>query len=97
MNTIPTKMLLDNKLNQVIRYYEPVEESLIKQIYNDRLNICIQCKNFSYDKNIPKCNLCGCGLYRKINIIYSLDEDGKAIQNVWPNGEYGYVCKLKKW
>jgi hypothetical protein len=92
-----TKIILDKEHNTMIRSSDLVDSQEIEKISEYRLNICNSCSNlFKKGPNLA-CNFCGCNVEYKSKIIYSLDEDGKAIRNISPEGDYIYVCKLKKW
>lgn len=93
----PTKIILDDN-NKIIISYDIVDENEIKLLSSYRLNICNFCEHLEKkDDGFHRCKFCGCNVERKSRLIYSLDENNKAIKATDQDGNYLYVCKLKKW
>jgi hypothetical protein len=90
---IPTGYIYKDQ--KVVVSFDSVDPEVKKKIENFRTNICTQCNNLRPDKFA--CRLCGCSLAHKIPMIYPLDEDGIAFNNISLNGERNYVCPIKKW
>lgn len=92
----PNKHILNEDKTKILYSYD-VDHEKIKQLMEYRLQICKSCDSYVEKDEIPLCKLQCCGLVHKTATIYSLDENGKAIQGIIHNGSYTYVCRLKKW
>lgn len=91
----PTGIIFDKNTRKVKFSFDPIDPVEVEKISQFRLNICHQCENLRKDKLM--CKLCGCSLLFRSRLIYPLDKDGKAFDIILENGEFNYVCRLKKW
>ena len=91
---IPTGYTYDVQNKKMIPSFSIVNPEDINIISEKRLSICRSCELFTKQ---GACSFCGCGMSYKSALIYPLDDNGKAFQQVDANGNYYYVCHLKKW
>lgn len=92
---IPIGFHLDK--DKIIANYEDIDLHDFEKMAKDRISICFSCEELIKKGERFACKKCGCGLMFRAFRVYPLDEEGKAIAQLTPNGSYHYVCPLKKW
>lgn len=92
---IPIGFQIDK--DRVIPNYEDIDLHDFEKMVKDRTGICLSCEELTTKGERFACKKCGCGLMSRAFRVYPLDEEGKAIAQLMPNGSYHYVCPLKKW
>jgi len=96
---IATKIIFDPSTFRCTPSFEEVDEALQLDTQQHRLKFCRSCENFAIrDVSGNSIQVCGCcGLAPKLTRIYPEDENGNAFFYTTKDGQFGYVCPLKKW
>ena len=83
----------NNGKEEIIPTRNYIDYKELDKLQISRLKICKECINHENEK----CKLNNYNLNIRTRIIYPLDENGIAIDKIFPNGTHRHVCQLNKW
>lgn len=72
----------------------PIDPTIVDKLIKDRLDQCYRCTEFNAETE--KCKQCGCRMSYKVPLLYPLIDE-KAINYIYEDGTYHFVCALKRW
>ena len=89
-----TGFTFNKTTNQIIPFFDPINPEEVRLLSEKRIIICHSCELFT---NQGACSFCGCNMTYKSQLLYPLDDEGKAFFYVDLSGKPTHVCNLKKW